>query len=37
MVEGPALVEDVTSTIYLPPGWRGQVDACDNLVLHKEE
>jgi N-methylhydantoinase A len=34
-VEGPALIEDVTSTIYLPPGWRGEVDACDNLVLRR--
>jgi N-methylhydantoinase A len=34
-VEGPALVEDVTSTIYIPAGWRGAVDACDNLVLQR--
>lgn len=35
-VEGPALIEDVTSTIYVPAGWRGAVDACDNLVLRRQ-
>jgi len=35
-VDGPALIEDVTSTVYLPAGWRGQVDACDNLVLRQQ-
>ena len=35
-VAGPALIEDVTSTIYLPSGWRAAVDDCDNLILTRE-
>ncbi|MBM3492214.1 MAG: hydantoinase/oxoprolinase family protein [Alphaproteobacteria bacterium] len=35
-VGGPALVEDTTSTIYVAPGWRGGLDACDNLILTRE-
>ncbi|MFQ5985458.1 MAG: hydantoinase/oxoprolinase family protein [Alphaproteobacteria bacterium] len=31
--EGPALVEDATSTIYVPKGWRGEADESDNLIL----
>jgi N-methylhydantoinase A len=30
---GPLLVEDETSTIYVPPGWQAGVDAAGNLVL----
>jgi N-methylhydantoinase A len=30
---GPALVEDTTSTIYLPPGWTGRIDEHDNLII----
>jgi N-methylhydantoinase A len=30
---GPALIEDETSTVYLPPGWSARIDACDNLIL----
>ncbi|MEQ9642837.1 MAG: hydantoinase/oxoprolinase family protein [Alphaproteobacteria bacterium] len=30
---GPALIEDVTSTVYLPAGWRAAIDDCDNLIL----
>ena len=37
-VEGPALIEDETSTIYLPEGWGARVDARDNLVIeHRED
>jgi N-methylhydantoinase A len=32
-VAGPALIEDVTSTVYLPAGWSAAIDACDNLIL----
>ena len=34
---GPLLVEDATSTIYVPKGWRAKVDACDNLIMRREE
>ncbi len=34
-VIGPALVESYTSTVYVPPGWRGALDAHDNLILRK--
>ena len=30
---GPLLVEDETSTIYVPPGWLATEDAAGNLVL----
>lgn len=32
-IHGPALIEDVTSTLFVPPGWRGHVDAETNLIL----
>jgi N-methylhydantoinase A len=32
-VDGPALIEDETSTIYIPQGWRGSVDQGDNIVI----
>ncbi len=34
-VDGPALIEDETSTIYLPAGWHGVVDANANLVVER--
>lgn len=34
---GPLLIEDRTSTAYVPPGWRAQVDSHDNLILIQEE
>ncbi len=34
-LDGPLLVEDVTSTILVPAGWRARVDECDNLVMQK--
>jgi N-methylhydantoinase A len=30
---GPALLDDATSTIYVPRGWRAERDVHDNLVL----
>jgi N-methylhydantoinase A len=30
---GPALIEDDTSTIFVPEGWHGMIDSQDNLVL----
>jgi N-methylhydantoinase A len=33
---GPVLVEDGTSTIYVPPGWRARRDAADSLILKRE-
>jgi len=30
---GPILLEDGTSTIFVPDGWRGAIDAADNLIL----
>ena len=32
-VEGPAIVEDVTSTIFVPAGWSARVATGANLVL----
>jgi N-methylhydantoinase A len=34
-IDGPALVEDKTSTLFIPAGWRAQLDTADNLILHK--
>lgn len=35
MFEGEALVFQMDSTTYVPPGWRGQVDGYLNLVLER--
>jgi N-methylhydantoinase A len=35
-IAGPALVEDGTSTIFVPHGWRATVDAQDNILLKWE-
>ena len=35
-VAGPVLVEDGTSTIYVPPGWRARRDEADSLILRGE-
>jgi N-methylhydantoinase A len=32
---GPALMDDATSTIYVPRGWRAERDENDNLVLRR--
>ncbi len=34
-VVGPALVEDVNSTIYIPPGWQGRLDDAENLRIER--
>ncbi|NKB56266.1 MAG: hydantoinase/oxoprolinase family protein [Alphaproteobacteria bacterium] len=34
-VSGPALVEDATSTAYVPPDWRATIDSHDNLIIRK--
>ncbi len=36
-VEGPYLLEDSTSTIYVPDGWTAAVDSENNLVLTRTE
>ena len=33
---GPLLIEDGTSTIYVPPGWRAHTDERANIVMQKE-
>ena len=35
-LSGPALMDDATSTIYVPRGWRAERDANDNLVLRRD-
>ncbi len=35
-IAGPALVEDGTSTIFVPHGWTATVDAQDNIILKWE-
>jgi N-methylhydantoinase A len=34
-IDGPALVEGYSSSTYIPPGWRGALDASDNLVVRR--
>jgi len=34
---GPLLIEDATSTAYVPQGWRASVDSHDNLILRQDE
>jgi N-methylhydantoinase A len=34
-VPGPVLVDDVTATIYVPRGWRGERDGHDNVILRR--
>jgi len=36
-VSGPAVLNGTTATVVVGPGWRGRVDAADNLLLEKEE
>ena len=33
---GPILIEDATSTLYIPEGWYFEVDQHHNLIAHKE-
>jgi N-methylhydantoinase A len=30
---GPAIVSEYSATTFLPPRWRGRVDAAENLIL----
>jgi N-methylhydantoinase A/oxoprolinase/acetone carboxylase beta subunit len=32
---GPALVEDATSTAFIPGGWHATIDLHDNLVIER--
>ena len=32
---GPALIEDPTSTLYVPSGWTARRDANDNTILER--
>ena len=34
-VEGPAVIEEMSSTTVVPPGYRANVDAIGNLVLEQ--
>jgi N-methylhydantoinase A len=34
-VDGPAIVEEWTTTILVPPGWRATVDGLGDLVLER--
>ena len=36
-ISGPALVEDGTSTIYVPHSWSATVDDQDNILLNQEK
>ena len=36
-VKGPALLEDPTSTLYVPEGWTARRDANDNTVLERQK
>jgi N-methylhydantoinase A len=35
VIDGPAIIGEYSSTTYVPPGFRCEVDAYDNLVLTK--
>lgn len=37
VIRGPALLDDPTSTLLVPPGWSAARDAHDNLILNDEE
>ncbi|TDR95053.1 hydantoinase/oxoprolinase family protein [Enterovirga rhinocerotis] len=32
-VQGPAVIEDTTATIWIPKGWRGEIDGHQNLIM----
>jgi len=36
VVRGPCVIEEPTSTVFMRPGWRGDVDAHRNLLLTRE-
>ena len=35
-VKGPALLEDPTSTLYVPSGWTARRDENDNTILERD-
>jgi N-methylhydantoinase A len=35
-VQGPAVLEDYTTTVLVPAGWKAAVDSQSNLILSKE-
>jgi N-methylhydantoinase A len=35
-LSGPALIEDPTSTLYLPAGWTARADENDNTILERQ-
>ena len=35
LLSGPALIEDPTSTLYVPPGWTARSDTNDNTILER--
>jgi N-methylhydantoinase A len=34
-ISAPALIEDPTSTLYVPSGWTARFDANDNTILER--
>lgn len=34
---GPAIVEELTATTVVPPGWEARVDEYDNIMIEKEK
>ena len=34
-LEGPAIVDDETSTIFVPAGWQAQIDEHENLIIRR--
>jgi N-methylhydantoinase A len=36
ILSGPALIEDPTSTLYVPVGWTARLDANDNTILERQ-
>jgi N-methylhydantoinase A len=34
-LDGPAIVDDVTSTIFVPAGWRTEIDDHENLIMRR--
>ncbi|MCZ6720810.1 MAG: hydantoinase/oxoprolinase family protein [Proteobacteria bacterium] len=34
-LDGPALIEESTSTVLLPPRWRAEIDANNNLLMQR--
>jgi N-methylhydantoinase A len=35
VLDGPAVLDDATSTIHIPAGWRAAADDNDNLILRR--